>query len=420
MSPLRRVGVLAATLGVAALTVSAQPAPSYAEPTGTPVIGGVSANQATELTPGVYVSTFPADGRDAYFKIARQWKGSRMWLGGNTISTKGNDPVVAFDATAGDTGTSCTTGGIMVSLDDFPIAGTAEGFEVAKECEKAPEIVLKVGSEDVPDGAQFQLIIWEEPPPTNRDALTKGPSKVTWTDSMPIGDWEPVTGGSDWASAPLLEDGTYSTTVGNGEVGLFAVPLEYGEHLQVQASVADYTGGYEPTDGVIFFNPFGAGLDPYIKVKNEPRGMLLYAPGEIQHWASPVVNWLPAGQDTSYASVAATPGDYYFTFDLANEKLPDQLKVEFSVLTVSHEDVVVPTYDVEVSPPQSLTPATEAPVDQDDPAAAESTAGRPVVAASLLFAGSAGFAILGAVLLARANRVRAARRGGVHGAGARG
>ncbi len=451
---MRRLGVLA-TLLVAGLlswppstpAVAEPPAatdssapvtghrPPSADPTGTPVTGGVSANQATELATGAYVSTFPANGREAYFKIVRQWKGSRIWYAGNVFTTVGAYPLVGFDAIAGDTGEPCTDSLTMNRPGELPISGVAEGDDVAKDCARAEEIVLRVSSDTVPDDTPFQMVIWEEPPPSNLDALVKGPGKVVWSDDVPVGDPEPVTGGADWASARPLTDGVYSTTVGNGEVGLFRVPLDYGEHLQLQGRVTRGRDEYVPTEGVMFFNPFGAAVDTYTEFVGGPDGYLMSSatPDAVQGWVSPVVSWLPGGNERIYASAAATPGDYYFAFDLTSEDLPAEVDVEFTVQVVRDEDVVEPTYDVEAPPPPSLSPATETEAGPDDERERSATQSGEMsvtpwstVAAMASFAGAGVFAVLGVVLLARARRIRARRiragriRAGGRAAGTRG
>lgn len=273
-------------------------------------------------------------------------------------------------------------------------------------------------------GTPFELVVTEEPRPSNLAELP---------DDAPLPDWhgiepgEPVgevVAGSSLNSAPLLEPGkTYSSELTRGEIVFFRVPVDYGQQLEALAvfpiptgKLAETTGPVSDIADIIIVSPTRGdahstlsdmgGLSTRDFISTDRRSQVAATTPEVR-WAN------SAAGVRSEASAAA--GDYYVGVSLTSSS-ELHLPVPFTISTQLVGEVAgVPEFDTAqdadadataeptddeqaAEEPEAGGDAADDTADEDDPEEAAVTVpdddGAPT--ALLLGLGTVGVALLGA------------------------
>lgn len=206
--------------------------------TGTTVRGTASSGTAPTLGDGQYVDRLPAHG-GRWYRVERPVSGSTVHVGVSHFSNDwGNaGDRVSVKVYADPDGTECGSG------MSFPLGrlGNAEAMSWAKDpgddCNTAATLYVKV--EPLVSGMAgdpVQLDVYTEPPladPTGRD-LPAQPPVPHWSTLRRVTPLPGGVPGTSIANAPLLRDGTFSFDINAGEIQVVAVPLDWGQNLQVQ------------------------------------------------------------------------------------------------------------------------------------------------------------------------------------------
>lgn len=214
--------------------------------TGEPIEGGRNVSDAPDMkAPGQYLDTMPIDG-ELYYRIPRTQTGSTIHAGLTFPSESGTvgDGVNLSLYPASDVeGVSCVStvafGSAIGQSKPFFFGGISTWQEDAEHpCNTDDEVILKVDSfSAVNAGKPIEIAVYEEPPlASGADSeLQPAPEAEPWSPLEPSADpADDVVPGSSLASAPVLEDGSYALDISQGETQVFAVPLDFGQHLQAQ------------------------------------------------------------------------------------------------------------------------------------------------------------------------------------------
>jgi Ca-activated chloride channel family protein len=108
-----------------------------------------------------------------------------------------------------------------------------------KECSESDQMVLTVTPGKAfreLRGLPYELRIDEEPPVSSTTLLPPEAGDPVWT-AMPGTTPREIVPGSSFADAPLLEAGSYKTTLMPGELQLYKVKADWGQRLQAQVGV---------------------------------------------------------------------------------------------------------------------------------------------------------------------------------------
>ena len=214
--------------------------------TGEPIEGTPDVSDAPTMeAPGQYLDTMPIDG-ELYYRIPRTQTGSTIHAGLTFPSESGTigDGVNLSLYPASDVeGVSCVAtvafGNAVGQSKPFFFGGISTWQEDAADpCNTDDEVVLKVDSfSAVNAGKPLELAVYEEPPLAGGadSDLQPAPEDEPWSPLEPsTNPTDDVVPGSSLASAPVLEDGSYTLDISQGETQVFAVPLDFGQHLQAQ------------------------------------------------------------------------------------------------------------------------------------------------------------------------------------------
>ena len=214
--------------------------------TGEPIEGGRDVSDAPDMqAPGQYLDTMPIDG-ELYYRIPRTQTGSTIHAGLTFPSESGTigDGINLSLYPASDVeGVSCVStvafGNAVGQSKPFFFGGISTWQEdSADPCNTDDEVVLKVDSfSAVNAGKPLEIAVYEEPPLAGGadSDLQPAPEDEPWSPLEPSTDpADDVVPGSSLASAPVLEDGSYALDISQGETQVFAVPMDFGQHLQAQ------------------------------------------------------------------------------------------------------------------------------------------------------------------------------------------
>lgn len=377
---------------------------------------GDSYEKATVVEPGLHPFTAPANGQEGYLAVERTIDNSTIWLGETLFSPKPVDNRYFVRATSEELGESC--GGWPVESTYYfheYLGGGGFGSESCRNSDRVTFIHNGPTSGNISD-AVGQLVVWEEPPVTDRSILPPPAMTSRWSAKAP-----PAKGstdlGTDFASAPEMVDGRWDVHVNPGEPALFKVPLDWNQHMQVHLTY----DGVATEDSVpiepVLISPVGATsywgkhtAGKNVKAPDFDDLNLAYSGEDGGGAVSPSITWRNREVD---GITAAFPGNYYVMLRMNRENTSEK------ALPKSGADITVAVKvitDKSPSSPYSQDPdpipdlsgedaadeETEAKV--SDASSSEST---PWGTVGGLFGGSAVMAAAGFVALAKHRRSRA-------------
>ena len=221
------------------------------EVSGIPVAGGAEPAAATELRNGQqYVDTVPTGETPLYYSVKRTVPGSTLHFGTTLRSVRGGQSFFDVEALTSD-GTSCErhdgmSSDLWGSRALLPGAVDTWKLDPEDDCNTADEIIFSVVQNGTDlSGAPFEIAVYEEAPVDPHADLPPAETSVTWTAMDSSSPTAGVVPGTSISDAPVLEPGAYDLQILTGETQVFAVPLDWGQHLQFQAVSAPRTGALD-------------------------------------------------------------------------------------------------------------------------------------------------------------------------------
>ena len=176
-------------------------------------------------------------------------------------------------------------------------------------------------------GVPYELRIDEEPPVASTTGLPPVADSPAWV-PMPGTTPKDIVPGSSFPDAPLLEPGSYKTTLMPGELQLYKVKADWGQRIQAQVSVPELTGATgEAVRGIRYLDtalisPIGE--DVYaVFAKDAPgnggKRAVLTKRGIVQGLTTKEIRYLNRGGPNNQDTGTSTPGEYYVAVSLTRK-----------------------------------------------------------------------------------------------------
>lgn len=307
---------------------------------GTPVHGAPQQEGAPVLAPGHYSDTFGVDNTSKHYLIKRTIKGSTLRAGVSFRRPAGGSFVIQSEVRLNTlTGEQCGWSYPRGFDGDQGLAtGTAASWSKYEkkndECADSDQLVLTVnpGKDYLQlKGVPYELRIDEEPPVDSITHLPAAAADPVWT-QMSASTPREIVPGSSFPDAPLLQPGTYKTTLMPGELQLYRVKADWGQRIQAQVTVPEMAGAAAAAiDGIRYLDSAlisPTGEDVFaIFAKNVPGGSytkaVLTKRGLVKGLTTKEIRYLNRNGANNQDTGTSTPGEYYLAVSLtrkANDK----------------------------------------------------------------------------------------------------
>ncbi|WUJ71723.1 VWA domain-containing protein [Kribbella soli] len=303
---------------------------------GTPVHGAAQQEGAPALAPGHYSDTFGADTTSKHYLIKRTMTGSTLRAGVSFRRPSGGSFVIQTEVKLNTlTGEQCGWSYPRAFDGDQGLAtGTAASWSKYEkkndECAESDQLVLTVNpGKDFRElkGVPYELRIDEEPPVDETTSLPAAAGDPVW---VPMAGSTPreIVPGSSFPDAPLLQPGSYKTTLMPGELQLYKVKADWGQRIQAQITVPEMAGATaEAIDGIRYLDtalisPIGE--DVYaVFAKKVPGGSytkaVLTKRGLVKAVTSKEIRYLNRNGANNQDTGTSTPGEYYIAVSLTRK-----------------------------------------------------------------------------------------------------
>lgn len=221
---------------------------------GTPVEGTVDQDGAPAIGPGQYQDSYDASNTPRYYRVTRTIPGSAVTasvasivrpypsqnteLWSLTLATPDGTACASSRATAGSYRATTVVSGAVMSSQTDPITGQPP----PEPCASAPELLLSLSRQSPlgnEDAAPVEVLVGEEPPITNLEALPDAESGYTGkADAVRAAARVPARlGGTSFSNATDVAPGSWRDSVAVGEIVLYRVRLEPGQRLRVSVDL---------------------------------------------------------------------------------------------------------------------------------------------------------------------------------------
>ncbi|MEU4394425.1 VWA domain-containing protein [Kribbella sp. NPDC023855] len=298
---------------------------------GTPVQGAPQQEGAPVLAPGHYSDTF--NGAAAkYYVVKRTIPGSTLRAGVSFRRPSGGSLVIQTEVKLNTTdGKNCGWSYPRAFEGHQGLAtGTASSWsDWRKECAESDQMVLTVSpGKDYRELAAvpYELRIDEEPPVTSTTNLPAGAGDPVWV-SMPGSTPREIVPGSSFADAPVLEPGSYKTTLMPGEMQLYKVKADWGQRIQAQVTVPQLGGATAEALGMIRYvdtaliSPIGEDVYAVFAKKTPGTGKrgVLTKQGIVHGITTKEIRYLNRNGPNNQDQGTSTPGEYYVAVGLSRK-----------------------------------------------------------------------------------------------------
>jgi Ca-activated chloride channel family protein len=198
------------------------------------------------------------------------------------------------------------------------------------ECAESDQLVLTVDpGKDFREikRVPYELRIDEEPPVDSTTSLPAPAADPVW---VPMAGSTPreIVPGSSFPDAPLLQPGSYKTTLMPGELQLYKVKADWGQRIQAQITVPEMAGAMaEAIDGIRYLDtalisPIGE--DVYaVFAKKVPGGSytkaVLTKRGLVKAVTTKEIRYLNRNGANNQDTGTSTPGEYYIAVSLTRK-----------------------------------------------------------------------------------------------------
>lgn len=349
-SVVRRVGALALLSGLCLVpspAASADPGPI--DLGGTPIEASTDPSHPTEVKAGLWRTELTVDDANPrVFSYTRTMRFSSVHISVTATPTSSSDSIEL--SVVGLNNTDCgseresasSTADFMAIGVDLEV-GPKDVADLNSDCLRADTIRFSVGPSSIRDSDQdlpLTVKVVEESPLVDGNAaaetLPEPPDdQPSFTAPAAGDDHGEVEGGQSFDDAPLLESGTWSSSITEGEQRIYRVHLEWGQTLAARLNVDAFSEsdlepfGYSaPRIGLTSYNPMrrdlASSFDEVTTSDNigDDAVRLNYGQGPVRY--------LNRYADTN----AYLPGDYYVAVvvpaaeDREPETIPFKLAVE--------------------------------------------------------------------------------------------
>jgi Ca-activated chloride channel family protein len=413
---------------------------------GEAVTGAPQPESAPVLAPGHYHDTFGAGRTAKYYRIKRTMAKSTLRAGLSFRSPAGDDSAQASVKLTTPDGEECGWS-YPYALKFGPVEGLASGSASSwsdwnEKCSDGEEMVLAVSVGDrFKDiaGTTFELVVHEEPPVGDTAALPEKAGDPGWK-AMNATTPKQVVPGSSFADAPLVQPGTYKTTLMPGEIQLYKVKLDWGQRLQAQTSVPKLSAAtVKVWDHLRYMDTYvispTRGEAYSVFAKGAPGGGgkrdVLDKNGSVHGITMKEIRYDNRNGANNQDHATSIPGEYYLAITLEKDR-PDEpafaIPMNLTIGVYGESGKGAPAYEGEpaggdpTTTPSDDPSASETPTDSEGNDGTEDEAGgpvesqpadggdaKPVAAIAALGGGGLLFLLLAAWAILLAKRTRSPR-----------
>ncbi|MDT0201029.1 hypothetical protein [Nocardioides sp. AE5] len=357
---MKRVRLLLAALMVALLaTVGTAPSAlaDQAVLDGEPVPGlSTDPENPVDLTAGRWQATLEPTGSDLQFSYTRTSRDSSVFIAVNGASTESDQgyelrtyATNADRTTCGDSRVSSSMSMPAQVLGVNVVVGPKEHGSRDSQCLITDVVRFTIGrgNASFDEPLPLSITIVEESPLQNAyESLPTPPDEdpafVPPTSSEPT----EVVGGTTLADAPLLEDGSVTGTIAEGQQLFYRVHLDWGQSVAAQVDVEaldeeqqEIVGGWSVDVGIWGYNPVrrstGSLLDD-----TDTSGRIGEEGDTLTYGYGPVRYLNRYGVNSAYA-----PGDYYLVVGVPPADDREAVTLSYTLtVEVQGEPVAGPTY----------------------------------------------------------------------------
>lgn len=342
--------------------------------TGTPVTGTPEAAGAPEVAAGDWADEIaPADapGSTRHYAVTRTTPGSTLHVSAALRSDAAvDDDGLRLELFSAEDGASCggsgltaqRTGGELIAVAASAGALRTGGTLDPEAACATQDLVAVVTRQNGTSQAPLEIRVIEEPPVESVDGLPRPDPSAGWVEP-PRGGARPVTGGTSFVDAPVLEPGSYRDSIVPGEVLTYQVDVEWGQRLtaaidfpRMSGRLADAVTADSPIVATTVHSPARARSSVTGRTDGPGSQVGLTDDGESIGDTIPPVRYLNGAQSEP-VSGARLAGRYTVTvFMDASEDGPSYLTPFTVRLGVSGEPGDGPPYVVEPEDPETATP----------------------------------------------------------------
>jgi Ca-activated chloride channel homolog len=246
---------------------------------GLPVQGSLTPRNAPVLGVGQYADRMPLGtmhgGTALHYRVKRTVPGSTIHVGTSLRSPAGL-VLTTYVSLHDPEGRTCASElGQAINLYGaralITTAASSWKSDDADTCNTGEYVDVQVEhSDDKMAHEPFELVVYEEPPVSDAQSLGPATRSFRWQPMDGERATRPAEPGTSISDAPVLEPGAYDVEVMPGETQVFAVPVTWGEQLQVQATVGPRRGGL----GELVTSSAGMELRVFDPVRRETSPLL--------------------------------------------------------------------------------------------------------------------------------------------------
>ena len=221
---------------------------------GEPVTGTPTSQGAPEIGAGDWLDELgPEDSETSVrtYLVRRTAPGSTLHVGASVKSARdAGDDWLKVDLSRTD-GSSCSSAGEINQLAEgqlttaAAVAGPIDTFgdvRTSPECSTDETLIATVTRESGEAGTPLEVRVLELPPVRDPASLPERYDGEPPWPAPPSGTASPVTGGSSFQDAPLLEPGVYEDSIVPGEVLTYQVEADWGQQVSALVDYPKVTG----------------------------------------------------------------------------------------------------------------------------------------------------------------------------------
>ena len=240
----RRRGAVTAMVAVLGCLLAAGPALASPKAPGQ-ITGTDSVVGAPALKPGRWVDSYgPGTAATKHYLIDRRYPGSSLVVvastprGSDTLDT----PKVSFDKPDGSTCFPSTDWGSDAGRAIARAASTSvqtSGIDPEEDCVTQSRLLVTIESPEQapPQPTPMEIMVTEIPAARQATALPEPLETHRWKAPPNDSSGEEVTGGSGAEPGPLLQHGTYQSTISRGQVLRYQVRADWGQVVSTTTSL---------------------------------------------------------------------------------------------------------------------------------------------------------------------------------------
>lgn len=219
------------------------------EAIGEPVTGTADAESAPEITPGDWVDAVDAQTPKKHYLVKRTLVNSSIIASAAYRASQTGGDMIDVELTT-PSGKSCQLKtGVAGNGKLTSTSAAASAYTQEDECLTSPELILSVNYRGTDsDAAPLEIKVSELAEVVDPESLPKPRTMTEWQKPAASARTQ-VTGGTSFADAEPIEQGSYKGTIVPGETLTFSVEAEWGQQVDAAVHYPPLRGGYADAAG---------------------------------------------------------------------------------------------------------------------------------------------------------------------------